>query len=173
MVAFCCPGSLMDQLLVERLSPFHLQHLHLWNSVMDVFTLQGLLSHRSKLQHLSLQGIRLSDPIADNLAQNTNLWRLHLSGCSGFSESALKTLLSSCSRLDELNHSWCYEFTEKDVQVAVAHVSETSTQMNLSGHLKNLQRSDVSTLLGSCPNLVHLDLSNNVMLKNDCFPEFY
>ena len=163
----------MDQLLVERLSPFHLQHLHLWNSVMDVFTLQGLLSHRSKLQHLSLQGIRLSDPIADNLAQNTNLWRLHLSGCSGFSESALKTLLSSCSRLDELNLSWCYDFTEKHVQVAVAHVLETITQLNLSRYCRNLQRSDVSTLLGSCPNLVHLDLSNNVMLKNDCFPEFY
>ena len=27
--------------------------------------------------------------------------------------------------------------------------------------------------LGRCPNLVHLDLSDSVMLKNDCFPEFY
>uniref|UniRef100_A0AC11D1K1 S-phase kinase associated protein 2 n=1 Tax=Ovis aries TaxID=9940 RepID=A0AC11D1K1_SHEEP len=108
-----------------------------------------------------------------NLAQNTNLLRLNLSGCSGFSESALKTLLSSCSRLDELNLSWCYDFTEKHVQVAVAHVSETITQLNLSGYRKNLQRSDVSTLVGRCPNLVHLDLSDSVMLKNDCFPEFY
>ena len=121
----------------------------------------------------ALEGLQLLDPVVNNLAQNTNLLQLNLSGYSGFSESSLKTLLSSCSRLDELNRSWCYEFTEKDVQVAVAHVSETSTQMNLSGHLKNLQRSDVSTLLGSCPNLVHLDLSNNVMLKNDCFPKFY
>uniref|UniRef100_A0A8C0S1B1 S-phase kinase associated protein 2 n=2 Tax=Canis lupus TaxID=9612 RepID=A0A8C0S1B1_CANLF len=32
---------------------------------------------------------------------------------------------------------------------------------------------DVSTLVGRCPNLVHLDLSDSVMLKNDCFPEFY
>uniref|UniRef100_A0A5G2RIX7 S-phase kinase associated protein 2 n=2 Tax=Sus scrofa TaxID=9823 RepID=A0A5G2RIX7_PIG len=108
-----------------------------------------------------------------NLAQNTNLVRLNLSGCSGFSESALKTLLSSCSRLDELNLSWCYDFTEKHVQVAVAHVSETITQLNLSGYRKNLQKSDVSTLVGRCPNLVHLDLSDSVMLKNDCFQEFY
>uniref|UniRef100_A0AAA9SMW2 S-phase kinase associated protein 2 n=3 Tax=Bos TaxID=9903 RepID=A0AAA9SMW2_BOVIN len=108
-----------------------------------------------------------------NLAQNTNLLRLNLSGCSGFSESALKTLLSSCSRLDELNLSWCYDFTEKHVQMAVAHVSKTITQLNLSGYRKNLQRSDVSTLVGRCPNLVHLDLSDSVMLKNDCFPEFY
>ena len=57
--------------------------------------------------------------------------------------------------------------------MAVAHVSETITQLNLSRYRKNLQRSDVSTLVGRCPNLVHLDLSDSVMLKNDCFQESY
>lgn len=47
-------------------------------------------------------------------------------------------------RLDELNLSWCFDFTEKHVQVAVAHVSETVTQLNLSGYRKNLQRSGES-----------------------------
>ena len=93
----------MDQLLVEYFSPFCLQHLDLSNLVIDVFTLHGLLSHCSKLQNLSLEGLWLSDPIVDNLAQNADLLRLNLSGCSGFSESALKILLSSCSRLDELS----------------------------------------------------------------------
>ncbi|KAM9105358.1 S-phase kinase-associated protein 2 isoform 1-T1 [Megaptera novaeangliae] len=173
VVAFRCPRSFMDQPFVERFSPFRVQHMDLSNLVIDVSTLHGLLSHCSKLQNLSLEGLRLSDPIVNNLAQNTNLVRLNLSGCSGFSESALKTLLSSCCRLDELNLSWCYEFTEKHVQVAVAHVSETVTQLNLSGYRKNLQRSDVSTLVGRCPSLVHLDLSDSVMLKSDCFPEFF
>nr|XP_025723172.1 S-phase kinase-associated protein 2 isoform X4 [Callorhinus ursinus] len=188
VVAFRCPRSFMDQPLVEHFSPFRVQHMDLSNSVIDVSTLHGILSQCSKLQNLSLEGLQLSDPIVNNLAQNSNLVRLNLSGCSGFSESALKTLLSSCSRLDELNLSWCYDFTEKHVQVAVAHVSETITQLNLSGYRKNLQRSeenrepvyqalaritDVSTLVGRCPNLVHLDLSDSVMLKNDCFPEFY
>ncbi|XP_049563973.1 S-phase kinase-associated protein 2 isoform X5 [Orcinus orca] len=141
VVAFRCPRSFMDQPFVERFSPFRVQHMDLSNSVIDVSTLHGLLSHCSKLQNLSLEGLQLSDPIVNNLAQNTNLVRLNLSGCSGFSESALKTLLSSCCRLDELNLSWCYEFTEKHVQVAVAHVSETVTQLNLSGYRKNLQRS--------------------------------
>ena len=53
-------------------------------------------------------------------------------------------------RLDELNLSWCYDFTEKHVQVAVAHVSETITQLNLSGYRKNLQRSG-KTLWGFGP----------------------
>ena len=93
----------MDQLLVEYFSPFCLQHLDLSNLVIDVFTLHGLLSHCSKLQNLSLEGLWLSDPIVDNLAKKTNLLQLNLSGHSGFSESALKILLSSCSRLDELS----------------------------------------------------------------------
>ncbi|XP_038518316.1 S-phase kinase-associated protein 2 isoform X1 [Canis lupus familiaris] len=148
VVAFRCPRSFMDQPLVEHFSSFRVQHMDLSNSVIDVSTLHGILSQCSKLQNLSLEGLQLSDPIVNNLAQNSNLVRLNLSGCSGFSESALKTLLSSCSRLDELNLSWCYDFTEKHVQVAVAHVSETITQLNLSGYRKNLQRSDVSTWVG-------------------------
>lgn len=173
VMAFCCPRSFVDQPLVEHFSPFRVQHMDLSNSVFEVSTLQGILSLCSKLQNLSLEGLQLSDPIVNNLAQNSNLVRLNLSGCSGFSESALKTLLSSCSRLDELNLSWCFDFTEKHVQVAVAHVSETVTQLNLSGYRKNLQRSDFSTLIGRCPNLVHLDLSDSVMLNHECFPEFY
>lgn len=43
--------------------------------------------------------------------------------------------------MDELNLSWCFDFTEKHVQMAVAHVSETITQLNLSGYRKNLQKS--------------------------------
>ncbi|XP_036919076.1 S-phase kinase-associated protein 2 isoform X1 [Sturnira hondurensis] len=174
VVAFCCPRSFVDQQpVVEHFSPFRVQHLDLSNSVIGVFTLHSILSPCSKLQNLSLEGLQLSDPIVNNLAQNSNLVRLNLSGCSGFSESALKTLLSSCSRLDELNLSWCFDFTEKHVQVAVAHVSETVTQLNLSGYRKNLQRADLSTLIRRCPNLVHLDLSDSIMLNHDCFPEFH
>ncbi|XP_076968404.1 S-phase kinase-associated protein 2 [Tamandua tetradactyla] len=173
VIAFRCPRSFMDQPLIEHFSTFRVQHMDLSNSVIDVTTLHAILSQCSKLQNLSLEGLQLSDAIVNNLAQNSNLVRLNLCGCSGFSESALMTLLSSCSRLDELNLSWCYDFTEKHVQVAVAHVSETITQLNLSGYRKNLQRSDVSTLVRRCPNLVHLDLSDSVMLKNDCFQEFH
>uniref|UniRef100_A0A286Y452 S-phase kinase-associated protein 2 n=1 Tax=Cavia porcellus TaxID=10141 RepID=A0A286Y452_CAVPO len=172
VIAFRCPRSFMDQPLVEHFSPFRVQHMDLSNSVINVNTLLGILSRCTKLQNLSLEGLQLSDPIVNNLAQNSNLVRLNLCGCSGFSDSALKTLLSSCSRLDELNLSWCFDFTEKHVQVAVTHVSETVTQLNLSGYRKNLQKSDVSTLIRRCPNLVHLDLSDSIMLKNDCFPEF-
>ncbi|KAM6224374.1 S-phase kinase-associated protein 2 [Rhynchocyon petersi] len=173
VIAFRCPRSFMDPPLVENFSAFRVQHMDLSSSVIDVSTLQCILLQCSKLQNLSLEGLKLSDPIVNNLAQNSDLVRLNLCGCSGFSESALKALLSSCSRLDELNLSWCFDFSEQHVQVAVAHVSETITQLNLSGYRKNLHRSDVATLVRRCPNLVHLDLSDSVMLKNDCFQEFH
>ncbi|KAK2083569.1 F-box protein of unknown function [Saguinus oedipus] len=67
---------------------------------------------------------------------------------------------------------------KKHVQVAVVHLSEGITQLNLSGCRKNLLKSDVSTLVRRCPNEgldVYLNLSDNVMvkLKNDCFQIFY
>ncbi|XP_060046929.1 S-phase kinase-associated protein 2 isoform X1 [Erinaceus europaeus] len=173
VVAFRCPRSFMDQPLLEHFSSFRVQHMDLSNAVINLSALQGILRPCSKLQNLSLEGLPLSDPIVSDLAQNTSLTKLNLCGCSGFSESALKTLLSSCCKLDELNLSWCSDFTEKHVQVAVAHVSETITQLNLSGYRRNLQKSDVSTLIRRCPKLVHLDLSDSVLLKNDCFEEFF
>ncbi|XP_048224337.1 S-phase kinase-associated protein 2 isoform X1 [Perognathus longimembris pacificus] len=173
VIAFRCQRSFMEQPLVEHFSSLRVQHMDLSNSVINVSALHGILSECFKLQNLSLEGLQLSDPIVNQLAQNSNLVRLNLCGCWGFSESALKTLLSSCSRLDELNLSWCFEFTEKHVQAAVAHVSKTVTQLNLSGYRKNLQKSDLCTLIRRCPNLVHLDLSDSIMLKTDCFPEFF
>lgn len=76
------------------------------------------------------------------LAQNTDSLRLNLSGCSGFSESSLKILLSSSSRLDELNVSWCYGLTKKHIQVVVAHVLETITQLNF--HIERICRDQMS-----------------------------
>uniref|UniRef100_A0A4X2JSL0 S-phase kinase associated protein 2 n=1 Tax=Vombatus ursinus TaxID=29139 RepID=A0A4X2JSL0_VOMUR len=108
-----------------------------------------------------------------NLAQNSDLVRLNLSGCSGFSASALGALLSGCTRLDELNLSWCSDFSAEHIQVAVSSITESVTQLNLSGYRQNLQRSDVTTLVGRCPNLVHLDLSDSVLLKTDCFQELH
>lgn len=172
VIAFRCPRSFMEQPLGERLSSFPVKHMDLSNSVINVSSLYGILSECSKLQNLSLEGLQLSDPIVNSLAQNKNLVRLNLCGCSGFSESAMVNLLSSCCILDELNLSWCFEFTQQHVKAAVAHLSATITQLNFSGYRKNLQKTDLRTLIRRCPNLIHLDLSDSIMINQDCFPEF-
>ncbi|XP_056680527.1 S-phase kinase-associated protein 2 isoform X3 [Monodelphis domestica] len=147
--------------------------MDLSNCIIDEAALQDILSRCCKLQNLSLEGLMLSDVIVRNLAQNSDLVRLNLCGCTGFSASALGTLLSSCTRLDELNLSWCSDFTAEHIQIAVSSVTENVTQLNLSGYRQNLQRSDVATLVRRCPNLVHLDLSDSVLLKTDCFQELH
>ncbi|XP_041503026.1 S-phase kinase-associated protein 2-like [Microtus oregoni] len=173
VIAFRCPRSVMEQPLSERLRSFPVKHMDLSNSVINVASLHGILSECSKLQNLSLEGLQLSDPIVNALAQNENLVRLNLCGCSGFSESAVVNLLSSCCILDELNLSWCFEFTKQHVKAAVAHLSATITQLNFSGYRKNLQKTDLRTLIRRCPNLIRLDLSDNVMINQDCFPDFF
>ncbi|XP_038600245.1 S-phase kinase-associated protein 2 [Tachyglossus aculeatus] len=172
VVAFRCPRSCVDQPLFHNFRPLRVQHMDLSNCIVKAATLQNILCRCSRLQNLSLEGLELSDVIARDVARNSELVRLNLSGCSGFSASALEDLLSSCSRLDELNLSWCCDFTAEHVQVAVSHVSGTVTQLNLSGYRQNLQRADVTTLVERCPKLVQLDLSDSVLLKSDCFQEF-
>ncbi|KFO56754.1 S-phase kinase-associated protein 2, partial [Corvus brachyrhynchos] len=106
-----------------------------------------------------------------SIARNPNLIRLNLCGCSGFSAETLELMLSSCSMLEELNLSWC-EFTATHVKAAVSHVTSKVTQLNLSGYRENLQIADVKTLVERCPLLVHLDLSDSMMLKPECFQYF-
>ncbi|RXM95618.1 S-phase kinase-associated protein 2 [Acipenser ruthenus] len=71
------------------------------------------------------------------LAQNPELLRLNMSGCSGFSAHSLGEMLHHCTRLDELNLSWC-EFTSDHVKAAVNNIPESVTQLNLSGYRQNL-----------------------------------
>lgn len=61
---FAGVSHLVEPLFIPSVfSPFRVQHMDLSNSVIDVSTLHGLLSHCSKLQNLSLEGLQLSDPI--------------------------------------------------------------------------------------------------------------
>nr|XP_028604989.1 S-phase kinase-associated protein 2 [Podarcis muralis] len=75
-------------------------------------------------------------------------------------------------RLEELNLAWC-DFTVDHVKAAVSHISPTVTQLNLSGYRQNLLMPDIKTLTERCSSLVHLDLSDSVMLKPDCFQYFH
>ncbi|XP_019387503.1 PREDICTED: S-phase kinase-associated protein 2 [Crocodylus porosus] len=172
VTVFRCPRSCIGDPLFKHSRPLRLQHLDLSNCTVNVADLHSILYQCHRLQNLSLEGLKLSDDIIRNIAQNSSLVRLNLSGCSGFSAEALETMLSSCSGLQELNLSWC-DFTAEHVQAAVSQISSKVTQLNLSGYRQNLQISDVKTLVERCPYLIHLDLSDSVMLKPECFQYFH
>uniref|UniRef100_A0A8D0KGE7 S-phase kinase-associated protein 2 n=1 Tax=Salvator merianae TaxID=96440 RepID=A0A8D0KGE7_SALMN len=171
VIAFRCPRSCIGDPLFKNNRPLRLKHMDLSSCIIKVTDLQSILGKCYCLQNLSLEGLQLSEDIMKDIAQNPSLVRLNLSGCSGFSADALETMLKSCPRLEELNLAWC-DFTAEHVQAAVNHIPITVTKLNLSGYRQNLLMSDVKTLLERCSGLVHLDLSDSVMLKPECFQYF-
>ncbi|NXP43942.1 SKP2 protein, partial [Heliornis fulica] len=172
VTVFRCPRSFIGEPLFKTNKPLKLQHMDLSNCTVSVAHLWSILCLCVRLQNLSLEGLLLSDDIIQSIAKNPNLMRLNLCGCSGFSPEALRHMLSSCAMLDELNLSWC-DFTASHVVIAVSHVTSKVTKLNLSGYRQNLQMEDVKTLVERCPFLVHLDLSDSVMLTMESFQYFY
>ncbi|NWS72091.1 SKP2 protein, partial [Crotophaga sulcirostris] len=172
VTVFRCPRSCIGNPLFKTSKPLKVQHMDLSNCAVSVADLESILCRCERLQNLSLEGLVLSDDIIKSIAKNPSLIRLNLCGCSGFSAEALKLMLSSCSMLEELNLSWC-DFTATHVEAVVNHVTSKVTELNISGYRQNLQISDVKTLVERCPSLVHLDLSDSVMLNAECLRYFH
>ncbi|KAM9263187.1 S-phase kinase-associated protein 2 [Morus bassanus] len=172
VTVFRCPRACIGNPLFKTSKPLRVQYMDLSNCTVSVADLQSILCRCDKLQNLSLEGLVLSDDIIESVAKNPSLRRLNLCGCSGFSAAPLALMLSSCSVLEELNLSWC-DFTAIHVKTAVSYITSKITHLNLSGYRQNLQISDVKTLVERCPLLIHLDLSDSVMLTSECFQYFH
>ncbi|XP_010189454.1 PREDICTED: S-phase kinase-associated protein 2, partial [Mesitornis unicolor] len=172
VTAFRCPRSSIGNPLFKTSTPLRVQHMDLSNCTVSVADLQSILSRCERLQNLSLEGLVLSDDIIRSIAKNPSLIRLNLCGCSRFSAEAMELMLSSCSMLEELNLSWC-SFIATHVKAAVTHITSNIKQLNLSGYRQNLQISDVKTLVERCPRLIHLDLSDSMLLKPECLKYFF
>uniref|UniRef100_A0A663N8P9 S-phase kinase associated protein 2 n=1 Tax=Athene cunicularia TaxID=194338 RepID=A0A663N8P9_ATHCN len=172
VVVFRSPRSFIGNPLFNTSKRLKIQHMDLSNCTVSATDVHSILNLCENLKNLSLEGLVLSDDIMKSIANNPGLIRLNISGCSGFSAESLELMLRSCSMLEELNLSWC-DFTAAHVKVAVNHISTKITQLNLSGYRHNLQISDVKTLVGRCPLLFHLDLSDSVLLNLKCFQYFH
>ncbi|XP_030048899.1 S-phase kinase-associated protein 2 [Microcaecilia unicolor] len=171
VITFRCPRACVGEPIFKNSRPLRVQHIDLSNCTISVAALQNILCYCHRIQNLSLEGLVLSDDIIRSIAQNSDLVRLNLSGCSDFSATALEELLKKCSRLKELNLSWC-DFTADHVKASVYHIPASTTHLNLSGYRQNLQISDVRILVGRCSILISLDLSDSVMLTSECFSDF-
>ncbi|XP_057675369.1 S-phase kinase-associated protein 2 [Corythoichthys intestinalis] len=164
-----CPHSFIDNLHFTGMCPLQMTEMDLSGSIISTRTLEGIIRHCNLLECLSLEGLQLSDNVVSGLAQNPLLRQLNLSGCSNFTPEPLAELLQTCSRLEQLNISWCI-FTNNHVKSVVNHVSSTVTHLNLSGYRESLTLDDVKVLVTRCPNIHALDLSDSTQLMSDCFP---
>ncbi|XP_067430010.1 S-phase kinase-associated protein 2 [Thunnus thynnus] len=164
-----CPRSFVEDLHFTGTGTLQITELDLSSSIIPTSALESIICRCRLLECLSLEGLQLSDTIISSLAKNPQLLQLNLSGCSGFSAPALSELLKSCSRIEQLNISWC-NFNNNHVKSVVSNVSSSVTHLNLSGYRESLTLDDVKVLVARCPHIQTLDLSDSTLLMADCFP---
>ncbi|KAL3041197.1 hypothetical protein OYC64_019411 [Pagothenia borchgrevinki] len=164
-----CPRSFVEDFHFSGSGPLQMVLMDLSSSIIPPSSLESILSHCRLLEFLSLEALQLSDNIISSLSMNPNLLQLNLSGCSGFSAPALAHMLKSCSRIEQLNISWC-EFDNDHVKSVVNNLNPAVTHLNLSGYREGLTLEDVKVLVTRCPNIQALDLSDSTLLMADSFP---
>lgn len=163
-----CPRCLLGEPQFTHQGDLRVQVMDLSSCTANPKDVHAIISRCTQLKNLSLEGMELSDDIIQCLAQNPQLEKLNLCGCSGFSPEALGEMLLACSRLEDVNISWC-DFSPLHVKAAVANVAPGVTRLNISGYRENLTLRDVKTLVKRCPKLRVLDLSDSVLLTTTCF----
>ncbi|XP_068609188.1 S-phase kinase-associated protein 2 [Brachionichthys hirsutus] len=164
-----CPRSFVELSRFAGSTPLQLAELDLSSAIIPTLALESIACRCRLLENLSLEGLQLSDAIMSSLSRNPRLLQLNLGGCSGFSAAALAAALRSCSRIKQLNMSWC-SFGGDHVKAVVDNLSPTVTHLNLSGYRENLALDDVKVLVTRCPQIQVLDLSDSTLLMADCFP---
>ncbi|XP_026153394.1 S-phase kinase-associated protein 2 isoform X2 [Mastacembelus armatus] len=164
-----CPRSFVEELHCTGLGTLQVVQMDLSSSIIPTSALESIISHCGLLEHLSLEGLQLSDTIINSLAENSNLVQLNLSGCSGFSARALAVMLKSCSSIEQLNISWC-EFNNDHVKSVVNNLSSSVTHLNLSGYRESLMLDDVKVLVARCPHIQTLDISDSTLVMADSLP---
>ncbi|XP_037121753.1 S-phase kinase-associated protein 2 isoform X1 [Syngnathus acus] len=164
-----CPRSFINNLHLTGTCTLQVAEMDLSSSIITTPILESILCSCNLIECLSLEGLQLSDNIISSLAQNWRLRQLNLSGCSDFSAQPLGHMLQSCTRIEQLNISWCH-FNSNHVKSVVNHVSSNVTHLNLSGYRDGLTLDDVKALVTRCPNIHTLDLSDSTQLMADCFP---
>ncbi|KAG7240897.1 hypothetical protein INR49_023471 [Caranx melampygus] len=164
-----CPRSFVEELHLTGSGSLQMSQLDLSSSIIPTSALESIICQCRLLEHLSLEGLQLSDAIINSLSNNQSLVQLNLSGCSGFSATALANMLRSCSSIEQLNISWC-EFNNDHVKSVVNNLSSGVTHLNFSGYRESLTLDDVKVLVERCPHIQALDLSDSTLLMADSFP---
>ncbi|XP_074546684.1 S-phase kinase-associated protein 2 [Halichoeres trimaculatus] len=161
-----CPRSFVEETHFSGTSPLQIVQLDFSSSIIPTSALMSIICRCTQLGYLSLEGLQLSDAIITSLSKNTNLLQLNLSGCSGFSAPHLADMLKSCSRIEQLNISWC-NFSNNHVKNVVENVSSAVTKLNISGYRESLTLDDLKVLVTRCPLIQTLDLSDSTLLMAD------
>jgi len=130
-------------------------------------TLLHLMERCDKLIGLCLERCDvLDDQVCAEIAKNTRLRYLDLSLVRGLTPSGLRDIMTNCTALEELNLAWA-NHTNDTLRVVFETLPESMRRLNLSGTRDLVAMNDdaVEMVCERCPNLIELDLSDNVLLS--------
>ncbi|VVC27076.1 Hypothetical protein CINCED_3A000908 [Cinara cedri] len=150
--------------LFETLLP-KLQYLDVSAVYINVQILNSLLNQCSNLVKLSLENCRLNQACCQNIERNTKLKVLNLSSTRGLDICGLKSIIS-LKNLEELNVSWA-QMSDDDVHFLISNMIPTIKCLNISGFLKQIADYDLISLTRRCPQLIELDISDNLAITSD------
>jgi len=143
-----------------------LQYLDLSMSTINPNCLAELLKTCVLLKKLALENCDLNDSVCDGIGQNRNLDVLHLAMAQGLSPTGVETVLSSCTKLRELNVSWT-DLSLAGLQVLTENLPSSIDRLCIAGYRDTLQDIHVQNICNRCPGLIELDLSDAAQLTAD------
>ncbi|XP_067009546.1 S-phase kinase-associated protein 2 isoform X2 [Anabrus simplex] len=141
------------------------QYLDLSMAVIRSSDLATLLCTCESLHKLSLEHCELNDKCCSAIAKNRSLEVLNLSGCEGLTKDGLKSILTGCRRLLELNLAWT-DLSTAGLEILCEFLPCTVQRLNISGCRKTLADKHIQLLVELCPNIVELDLSDCTSLTS-------
>jgi len=142
-----------------------LMYLDLSMASLSSSCMEKLLSHCTVLKNLALEMCTVNDVICTSISMNHNLTVLHMGQVQGITTLGISRILSSCTRLLELNIGWTGLSCDA-VQSVVRLVKPTLRRLCFSGNRDTLLDEHIETLLESCPNLRELDVSDSTKLTS-------
>ncbi|XP_052746254.1 S-phase kinase-associated protein 2 [Bicyclus anynana] len=135
-----------------------IQYLDLSMCSIDRQTLEQLLLRCSGLRKLSLENLALNEATQIIIGKCSNMETLNLTMAQGVTPDGLTAILEGCNSLQSLNVSWC-NLSEPSLEALVEKLPPKLQRLNLSG-ARTLSDDMVVTLVGRCPRLLELDLSD-------------
>ncbi|CAH2083599.1 unnamed protein product [Euphydryas editha] len=134
------------------------QYLDLSMSSLEPRTLEHALRACPALRKLSLESVRLSEHAQHLVGNCKNLETLNLTMARGITAEGLTSILEGCTGLQSLNISWC-NLSEAALNVLVTMLPPKLQRLNVSG-ARIMTDEMVARLVGRCPRLLELDLSD-------------
>ncbi|XP_063704473.1 S-phase kinase-associated protein 2 [Culicoides brevitarsis] len=136
-----------------------LQYLDLSMATISTAGLELLLSKCRKLKKLSLEHVRVTDGVCDEIAANSDIDSLNMTMCEGVSATGIYAISAKLRNLRCLNICWT-NLTTGALEVFVKNVTPDLLRLNIAGCRNTMTDAILKQLVRQCPNLVELDVSD-------------